>query len=578
MPAPRPNDQDHRRPWLPRLLLALAVAAVYANTLQGPFHLDDEVSILENESLHHLSELGNVLWPRSEVFTAGRPLLNLSFALNFAWGGTSPTGYHAVNLGIHIAAVLVLAALIRRTLTGPVLGGRFAGSASWIAHGAALLWGVHPLLTVSVTYVSQRAESLMGLCYLVTLYAVARAADGRRRWSAIAIGACLAGMLVKEVMVTAPMVALLFDAALVSGSFAETWRKRRGLYLGLAATWIALAVTMSAARIQDRSIGFGFDYTWLEYLRVESGAIFRYFQLALLPHPLVFDYGSKVPVPAVLQSIIQAGLLVALGGSILIGWRRHRALAFLGAWVLLVLAPTSSVVPVSGQPIAENRFYLPLAAMSALFAAAAWRAAGQRAAAALVLSAGGALAVGTLLRNETYNSDRGLWAETIRLRPENARAHVYYGIALMQEGKLAEAVRPFEEAVRLDPGYIHAHLNLGSLYLRTGRTADALRCYRHALQQRPSNPVAHNNLGTALYLAGQTEEALQHYREAVRLRPGFIDATVNLGIALAKLGRWTEAAARFEEVLRRRPDHPVARDSLRQIQSFQRATAPTVPP
>src|SRR6185312_4252239 len=95
----------------------------------------------------------------------GRPFLNLSLALNQAFGGTNPWGYHALNLAIHVLAGLTLFGLVRRTLEA----GR-KGSALLPAFAAALLWTVHPLQTEAVTYIVQRAESAMGLFYLLTLY------------------------------------------------------------------------------------------------------------------------------------------------------------------------------------------------------------------------------------------------------------------------------------------------------------------------------------------------------------------------------------------------------------------------
>ena len=115
--------------------------------------------------------------PTGGITASGRPLINLSFAINYAMGGYAVWGYHAFNLLIHLSGGLVLFGVIRRTLRQPVLATRFGSKAIPIAAAAATLWALHPLQTESVTYIVQRAEALMGLCYLLTLYCFIRGAE-----------------------------------------------------------------------------------------------------------------------------------------------------------------------------------------------------------------------------------------------------------------------------------------------------------------------------------------------------------------------------------------------------------------
>src|SRR5262249_32272363 len=148
----------------------------------------------------------------------------------------NPASYHAVNLAIHVLAALALFGLVQRTLLQPALRERYATAARPLAGAIAAVWMLHPVQTSSVTYVSQRAESLMGLFYLLTLYAFARRDDSTRPWAwdALSITACLLGALCKEVMMTAPVMVLLYDRTFVSGSFHDAWRRHRRLYMGLA--------------------------------------------------------------------------------------------------------------------------------------------------------------------------------------------------------------------------------------------------------------------------------------------------------------------------------------------------------
>jgi hypothetical protein len=214
--------------------------AAYANSLSGAFVFDDLPTIVDNPTIRHVWPLGPVFHPPAATTATGRPLLNLSFALNYAIGGTEVRGYHVLNVSIHLLAGLTLFGCIRRTLRRVGSAGGATADPTWLALAAAGIWVVHPLATESVDYVVQRAESLMGLLYLFTLYGFIRSSaekPGRAStlWLSASVLACAAGMAVKEVMVTAPVMVLLYDRTFAAGTLRAAWRQRRLYYLGLAA-------------------------------------------------------------------------------------------------------------------------------------------------------------------------------------------------------------------------------------------------------------------------------------------------------------------------------------------------------
>src|SRR5262249_17886017 len=154
------------------------------------------------------------LTPPGETPIARRPLVNLSFALNYAFGALQETGYHAGNIALHIACALTLFGIVRRTLAGPKLVARFGSIGDTTALGAAMLWMVHPLQSEPVNYITQRTESMMALFFLLTLYCAIRARRSPRHsisWHVLSVLACASGMASKESMVTAPVIVLLYD-------------------------------------------------------------------------------------------------------------------------------------------------------------------------------------------------------------------------------------------------------------------------------------------------------------------------------------------------------------------------------
>jgi len=347
-------------------VLALAVVLVYANSLRAPFVIDDQAAIVQNEQIRDLSRPSAVLLPDSESPVAGRPLVNLSFALNYAAGGLDVRGYHVVNIALHLACALLAFGFIRRTLELPRVRRRFGAGSIDLAFAAALLWAVHPLNSEVVDYLTQRSESLMALMYLLTLYAANRAVTEprSRAWQTLAVAACALGMLCKESMATAPVMVALYDRVFAFDSWRDAVRNRWRLYAGLGATWVILAViVLNGARSGVAGLSSGVS-PWT-YLLNQTIVITHYLRLSIWPSGLVVFYGW--PAPLTLGDVVPyAVLILALMAATIAAFARAPAVGFLGAWFFLTLAPASSVVPVATEVGAERRMYLPLLALVVL--------------------------------------------------------------------------------------------------------------------------------------------------------------------------------------------------------------------
>jgi tetratricopeptide (TPR) repeat protein len=608
------------------LLVVAAGLLAYHNSYTGPFIFDDVAAIKDNPTIRHLWPIWQTLSPphTGGATVEGRPLVNLSFAINHALGGYNVGGYHALNLTIHILAALTLFGIVRRTLLQPRLRGEFGAAANGLALATAALWTVHPLQTESVTYIVQRAESLMGLFYLLTLYCFIRAAElpRPRAWYGLCVSACALGMASKEVMASAPLMVLLYDRTFLSGSLREAWRRRRPLYLALASTWILLGYlvfftgSFHTAAVVARSNGIA----WWEYLLTEPGVVIHYLRLSVWPHPLCFDdYGW--PTARTWTSILPPALVTAiLLGASVGAWKTNSVWGFLSAWFFLILAPSSSFIP-TDSPAYEHRMYLPLAAVLMLGVLGihalverrtvvvvpggfmrirdivggqhkTWKLVACGAAGMVVL----VLTILTIQRNNDYRSEFSIWQDTVvkcpqnprahsnlglalfrlgrttegiahyeqalRIMPDSAEAHNNLGIALKDQGKLPEAIAHYEQALRIKPEYAEAHNNLGNVFSQEGQVSDAIGHYEQALRIEPEYAEAHNNLGNIFLQEGQVSDAIGHYEQALRIKPEYAEAHNNLGLALAALGRLQEAMGHWEHALQIKPDFAEAHYNL----------------
>ena len=495
-----------------------------------------------------------------------RPLANLSFAVNYAIGKLAVPSYHAGNLLIHLLAALTLFGIIRRTLLLPALRDRFGPASTALAAAAALIWALHPLQTESVTYLVQRAESLMGLCYLLTLYSVIRGASSERPrpWYAAAVALCALGMGAKEVMASAPIVVLLYDRAFLSGSFRETFRRRGALYLGLAATWVLLGAMMLLYK-GSGAAGFGLGVGPWEYARTQPEVILHYLRLSIWPNWLCFDYSWPIATSA-WQNIPAAAAIAALLAGTLWALRRAPALGFFGAWFFLILAPTSSFMPIVTEVAAEHRMYLPLAAPVVAAVVAAYLVAerflrrpdeSQEArkrlvlgiAALLALCAAGGLGAMTFRRNAQYRSEISIWKDTTRKRSENPRAWNNLAEAYANASRYDEAIRSCDQALELKPDSSAAYYNRGLARAAIGRVSEAIADYDKAVALKPDFAAAYNNRAIAYARAGRSDEALRDYDEAVKLNPDYAEAYSNRGNVYAQLGRPADAIRDYDRAI-----------------------------
>jgi hypothetical protein len=496
-------------PALAPLVLVVAIVLAYSNSFRGAFLFVDIDSIVSNASLQSLS---SALTPPLATSVCGRPLLNLSLAVNRALGATNVVGYHFVNLAIHVLAALLLFDLLRRTLRGPDAAPGVRDGATGVSLAIALLWGLHPLHTSAVTYIVQRAESMMGLFYLLTLYALVRgaASERPRGWYAAGVASCALGMATKEAMVTAPVLALVYDRIFLSRSWREIGARRGVFYALLAATWVILGYVMSTCPGRSGTVGGGAGIPPLTYGLTQLGVIVHYLRLTFWPHPLVLDYGwplahslSEILLPAV----VVAGLLAAT----IVGLIRKPRAGFLGSALFLLLAPTSSVIPVQ-DPIFEHRMYLPLASVIAavvlaLRAGLAGAGRGPRLLGVLAVGlAAVALGGATFARNRDYRSEVSIWRDTIEKRPQNARAHDLLGIALARTQDLEAAIASHTEAIRLQPKWSLPYYNRGISRLFSGLYDEAIVDFTDALR-RDRDPDAFNNRAVCYLAIGAYDNA-----------------------------------------------------------------------
>lgn len=504
--------------WLGFGLLALLVGLAWANGLDGAFTYDDKVEVVGNRTIRTLEQ-----WHAVVGYNASRPLVILSWALDWRLWGLEPTGYHVVNVLVH----LLNAGLV--FLLGEELGRRLRLPRPMLpALAAAALWAVHPMTTEAVTYITGRSESLCAMLYLGAVICWLR---WRRSDDAfqllLALIAFLLAAATKEVAATLPAALLLIEL-LAPGERAPG----RKAWLGLLPFW-GLLVAGAVAR----KLLYGVFTTELQLrpldvqLATQAEVLLRYLQLWLLPvgQSVFHDHpaASGLLQP---RALLAAGVLLVGLGLALWQHRQRPWLALCLGWFLLLLAPSSSFIPLK-ETMAEHRAYLAGWGVCYLVVLALAPILGRRRRLAAGLVAATILALGTAthLRNRVWRSEVALWRAAVDQNPDSAEAWYGYGDALRFTGSFDGAVDAYQRAVELDDLFLDAWNNLGIALAEQGRVEDAERTWLATLTRHPTYCRAHNNLGWLHYRQNKWEDAIAEFRTTLVYCPQNTQAHFALG-------------------------------------------------
>ncbi|MFT4543177.1 MAG: tetratricopeptide (TPR) repeat protein [Planctomycetota bacterium] len=504
--------------WISAIVLVLA-SLLHLRALHAPFVFDDTTAIEQNLHIESLTPLSRAMDAPEGTGADGRPLVALSLALNYALGERRVEGYHVFNVAIHALATLALylCALAWLCLVGIAGAQRIA----W-AFVLALLWTLHPLHIAALNHVVYRNEAMMGLAYFGTLlaalrgFAAAPGSSARRLFFALSIVACAIGTGCKEVIVSAPCAVLLIDRTFVSRTIKAAVSSHRFLYIGLFSTWPLLAWIVSDGE-RGESVGMNLQgVPPIAYLLTQGGVILHYIKLALWPDVLCLDYDDW-GIASDIGSAFPEALIVALAVALafIFAWKR-RPLAVLASLFFIVLAPTSSIVPLAGAVVGEHRMYVPLAVMIGMLGVLVARlapAAILRPRSILMLAVF-ALPLGwkSYQRHGDFSSLVRIWEDTVIKRPENSRAWNTFGTALRAAGHDKAAIDAYRRALDLKPSEYRAAVNLGNLEYEANDLQAAARSYGRAAKIRPDVAETRYYAGSISIAIGRQAEGVDHLR------------------------------------------------------------------
>jgi Flp pilus assembly protein TadD len=539
------------------------------------------------------------IWFQPRATAQYYPLLYTSYWIQQRLWGDSPTGYHLVNLLLHIGCVVLVLKILRFL--------RIPG-----AELAAIIFALHPVNVETVAWIAERKNTLSGLFGLAATLWYLRFDENRSgRSYALAVGLFLLGLLSKTAIVTLPLAWLVIF-----------WWKRGAISwrndVVPSIPFVFLSVTAGLVTRWFENVGIGYKTRILDLSLLDrcfiAGRAF-WFQLGKLlwPSNLTFVYPRwDINAGVWWQYLFPIGVL----GLLVILWTLRRwsraPLAGVIIYVLLLLPSLGflniyffvySFVADHWQYLACLGIITPSASGIVMLTRRlkSWQ---DWLEPAITLVLGGVLFILTWQQSRMYTDIETLYRTTIarspacwmaqvnlgnilykanripeamdlfkqasKIRP--AVAHYSLGNALIDKGRTSEAIEEYRQALRIDPDYAEAFNNLGSALLLTGRTSEAIDQFEQALRINPGYAEAHNNLANALVQTGRASEAIDHYKKALRMTPTSASSHNNLAAALAQTGRTTEAVAEFKAALKINPGYEDARNNLQKLGALQNNT------
>jgi len=546
--------------------LALLVGFVYIGAARIPFIYDDNRMVVENTAIRDLSNLKAVL-----VLEATRPILNLSYAIDYALFGADPVAFHTTNVLMH-AVNVVLLFLLAWSLAQDADPAGAADRRQTIALTAAVVFAVHPMMSEGVMYVAGRSEVLCTTFFLLAFMAIRRWMLGESAWWWLVSVTCWAAALgTKEIAAMFPVVVFAYERLVLRPSPADRRRNFRYWHLPL----LSLAVTGAIVRVAVLAFVEhpGDVVVQWRYALVTVDVLIRYLTL------LVTASGQTIfhSVPDLRLQDPRAGLVLVLFGVIVATIWRVRREAPLGAlgmtWFLLLLVPSSALVILDrGEPMAEHRVYLASCGLFIMVGTSiAWLTSRMRqrrfsmpVLRAMLVVAVFVLASRTLIRSAVWNDPVGLWAEAVEMAPDHWLPHLRLGEVLHSQGRRDEAIPEYKLAIELRPVEQFAYQKLALAYVEQGDLDRARNTFERLKQIEPQSPVAANGLGIIRFMSGDSSGARDYFLQAIGFDARNVPARQSLAmLAEREPAHPAEALRLCEEIYRLAPRTPGNDDCIR---------------
>ncbi|MCF6148539.1 MAG: tetratricopeptide repeat protein [Candidatus Kuenenia sp.] len=548
---------------------------------------DDQSTIVDNYFIRHWRNFPDIFTSKYFRLSAEltyRPVVTLSYFIDFTFWNSNPAGYHLTNVLIHLANCmfffLFCLLLLKKELPAFV---------------SALLFSSYPLLSESVNAIGFREDLIVFLFMILSFLFFLKSHKGRYSlYYPLSLFCYFFGLFSKEMAITLPALIILHDFV-----FHPFLQKNTGLrwYTSLKSEfyhyysgYILISLFYLTVRFyflhnpMESEIHLPLKNPYFNFLTM-THVLAYYIKLLFLPFPLNVDY--VVPVATSLLKIsfwISTFLLTATGILTFRSKQKNRYIFFCILWFFITLSPVMNIIPL-GNIMAERFLYVPCAGIcmvfgilltkSTVFLSYLFKQNDNRKSSEFITTTYASLpilfvlffllagsAYLTLRRNTDWKDEIRLWSKTLSVSPNSARSHVNLGNAYEKRDHNNAAFEEYKKALKIDPNDADLFNNIGIYYNKMYRYEDAIACYKKSIEIYPQHTRAHNNLGVIYTKQRKLDEAIQEFNKAISINHFYPDAHNNLGIAYYRKGFMDQAEQEFRTAVSMEPNHAEAHNDL----------------
>jgi len=540
---------------------------VYLNCLQNSFVYDDDSTIINNYFVRHWSNLPALFTSKYFALSAEltyRPVVTLSYFIDYTFWHLNPLGYHLTNILLHAInsiLVFIFAFQVFKNRTPALI--------------SAVFFSSYPLFSEVVNAVGFR-EDLLAFMFLTLAFICYLKANQQRYilYYPISLFCYFLGLFSKEMAITLPILIVLYDVVFKGYPYMKS---KYLYYLGyfFVATFYILNRFFFLHNPLESQIPYPQGSFFVNFLTM-SHVLAGYMKLLFLPFNLNVDY--VVPFSTSLAKVSSWLTVLLFIAVATISYRlrfQYRHMYFFVLWFFVTLIPVMNIVPL-GNIMAERYLYIPGAGFSMIVADFFSKrqiryTPGSRIHLNIPLSvffvfilffifSGNAYL--TFKRNNDWKDGLWLWSKTTLTSPNSFRAHINLGNAYEKKGLNTAAFEEYQKALSIDPNDADIYNNLGIYYNKMNFFEDAIRHFIRCLNINPKHPRAYNNLGVVFTKQRRLDDAIQVFREAISINPLYPDAHNNLGIACYRKGLMDDAEREFKLAIYIEPYHAEAHNDL----------------